>query len=67
MFLSIDGIKCDIPMFRGKTGLSRDVPLLLLEGYLWKVLWGFLCSGILPLPPGNLVVSVGNSVAELGN
>jgi hypothetical protein len=33
MFLSTDGIKWNMPMYRGKTGLSHDVHLLLLEGY----------------------------------
>jgi hypothetical protein len=46
-FLSIDGIKCVMLMFRGRTELSHEI-FLLFEGHLKKVLYGYLCHCIYP-------------------
>lgn len=43
-FLSIDGIKCNLHIFRGKTHLSSDISPLLLEGHLRRELRDSLCN-----------------------
>jgi hypothetical protein len=37
-FLSIDGNKCYIPMFRGKNRLSHGIHLMLFEGHVMIIL-----------------------------
>jgi hypothetical protein len=43
-FLPVDGIRYDLPMYRGNNGLSYDILTMVFVGYLRKILWVFLSS-----------------------
>jgi hypothetical protein len=47
-YMSIDGIRWDVPVFRGKNRLLLEIYRLLFEGHLRKVSWLLLCECINP-------------------
>jgi hypothetical protein len=64
VFLSTDGIECDLPIFRRTNGLSCEIFLLLFESHLSKVLC-FLYNRI--YPQAALVFIASSSVSRLGS
>lgn len=63
-FQSIDGIKCDKILFRGKKRILHDAYLLLFEGHLRKNCGIFYAA---VYPQEALAFLVGSSVVGLGS